>query len=197
MTDTSSSSVEPNQEGWPYSIPTVQFPDGKWVMDSRKIADELERRQPEPSLRLDSPSLPKVNDLVNQVFLAVLPNAANLVPTQILNDVSVDHWNKTRTAALGVSSLADFEREKGGAQAFDAARPALEKLTALLKENSEGPFFDGKNPGFADFVWVGFLVFTKRLGDAAYEAIVSRTGDRSVHEKLLEASAPWLERNAE
>lgn len=166
-------------------------------MDSRKIADELERRQPEPSLRLDSPSLPKVNDLVNQVFLAVLPNAANLVPTQILNDVSVDHWNKTRTAALGVSSLADFEREKGGAQAFDAARPALEKLTALLKENSEGPFFDGKNPGFADFVWVGFLVFTKRLGDAAYEAIVSRTGDRSVHEKLLEASAPWLERNAE
>jgi glutathione S-transferase len=193
----SSSSVEPNQEGWPYSIPTVQFPDGKWVMDSRKIADELERRQPEPSLRLDSASLPKVNDLVNQVFLAVLPNAANLVPTQILNDVSVDHWYKTRTAALGVSSLADFEREKGGAQAFDAARPALEKLTALLKENSEGPFFDGKNPGFADFVWVGFLVFTKRLGDAAYEAIVSRTGDRSVHEKLLEASAPWLERNAE
>ncbi|KAI9150109.1 Glutathione S-transferase-like protein ustS [Paramyrothecium foliicola] len=189
--------VEANTEGWPYTIPTVQFPDGKWVMDSRKIAEELERRQPEPSLRLESPKVSKVDELANQVLGALLPNAVHRVPTQVLNDASVEHWIKTRTAALGVTSLADFEREKGGLQAFKAAEPALHQLTALLKENTDGPFFDGKEAGFADFIWVGFLVFLKRLGDDAYEGVVNHTGDRAVHEKLLEASAPWLERNAE
>jgi glutathione S-transferase len=192
---TNTHSVGANDKGWHYTIPTVQFPD-TWVMDSQKIAAELERRQPEPSLRLDSPRLGQVDALTNEVLNAVLPNALTLIPEQVLNEPSAAHWNRTRAAALGVASLEDIVREKGGEKAFDAARPALEKLTALLRE-TEGPYFDGNKPGFTDFVWVGFLLFVKRLGDAVFDAIVDRTGDRAVHEKLVEACGAWTDRKAE
>ncbi len=36
-------------DGFPYTIPAVGLPDGRFVMNSRPIADELEKLKPEPS----------------------------------------------------------------------------------------------------------------------------------------------------
>ena len=189
-------SVAANAEGWPYTIPTVQFPDGTFVMDSIKIAHAIEQAYPSPSLRLDSPYLPRVDALTTTALNTLLPNIADRIPKAVLNPASVAHWYATREAAIG-KPTDQFEREAGGAKAYDAARDVLAQVTALLKENADGPFFEGKEVGYADFVWAGFFECLKRVGEDIYEEAMQRTGDRSVHEKQLEALKPWMERDVE
>ncbi|KFA78585.1 hypothetical protein S40288_09087 [Stachybotrys chartarum IBT 40288] len=188
--------VPANAEGWPYTVPTVQLPDGTFIMDSSNIAAALEQAHPLPSLRLTSPALPSITALTAAALNAVLPNLADHIPKHVLNQASVPHWYATREAVIG-KPLHQFERENGGPKAYDAAADTLAQVTALLKQSTDGPFFDGRDVGFADFVWVGFLEFLRRIGGDSYEEVMKRTGERGVHERLLEACKPWMERDAE
>ncbi|PMB64083.1 hypothetical protein BM221_009874 [Beauveria bassiana] len=185
--------VEPGESRWPYTIPAIKFPDGIWSQDSRKIADLIEKRYPEPSVHLDSPYQSRIEEVVPRAFVPLMGIGLNQIPRRLLNPPSVEYWIKDRTEFVG-SDLAEHEAKRGGETAFAAAAPALKEITAMLKENPDGPFFSGKEVVYADFVWIAALYFLKRIGDDVYEGALNASGDRTVHENLLKAAEPWLRR---
>ena len=91
--------------------------------------------------------------------------------------------------------IEKLAQEKGGSKAYDAFGPAIKEVTAMLKENPEGPYFLGNTVSYADFVWAALLVFFKRIGQASFNQLLERSGDAETHLKLLEACAPWIKRS--
>ncbi|KAI0003459.1 putative glutathione S-transferase [Xylariaceae sp. FL0662B] len=177
-----------------YTIPTVILPDGTWVMDSLEIAKILEKQHPEPSLHLDSSYVEKIASIVPEVVTPLRPVYIPLVPFRILNEASLAYWYETREKLAGMP-LDKYSKELGGDAAWKRAQPHIEKVTALLKENSDGPFFLGKTVSWVDFVWAGLLIFFRRIGEELFEKLLEHSGDRDVHLKLLEAVKPWSERD--
>ncbi|KAI1082070.1 putative glutathione S-transferase [Whalleya microplaca] len=179
-----------------YTIPTVILPDGTWVMDSWEIAAALEKSHPEPSLHLDSPYEPKLKALLPQIVTPLRPVYIPLVPNRLLNEASIPYWVETREKLAGMP-LDRYGVELGGEKAWKAAQPHLETVTAWLKENGDGPYFLGKTVSFTDFVWAGFLIFLRRIGEDVYEKALEVTGDKEVHLKLLEGVKPWAQRDGD
>ncbi|KAI0137641.1 putative glutathione S-transferase [Hypoxylon sp. NC0597] len=178
-----------------YTVPTIILPDGTWVTDSSEIAKVLEEKHPEPSLHLDSPYLPKYAEQLVAVFKLIGPVYVPGVYKRILNEPSLDYFRTTREKWTG-TTLEKYEESggEGGEKAWKAAAPHLQNITALLKENPDGPFFEGKTVGYVDFVHAAFLIFMRRIGEDYLEAALKASGDADVHLKLLEALKPWTER---
>ncbi|KAK3936413.1 hypothetical protein QBC46DRAFT_395128 [Diplogelasinospora grovesii] len=186
--------IPPNETGTPYTIPAIRLPDGTYMMDSRKIANYIEQKHPSPPVHLDSPYLAKLEAIMPRLMTELRGIYIPLIPKRLLNEASVPYWNETRTKAVGMS-LDQLEKERGGDIGWSAVAPLLQEVTALLKENTEGPFFMGKTVSYADFVWAGFLIFCQRIGQDVYEEALKRSGDAKVHEDLMEAVKPWSQRN--
>ncbi|KAI1414994.1 putative glutathione S-transferase [Hypoxylon sp. FL1857] len=179
-----------------YTVPTIILPDGTWVTDSKEIAKVLEEKYPEPSLPLDTPYLPRYTEQLVAVFGAIGPIYMPGVYKRILNERSLDHFRTTREKWTGLT-MEKLEESggPGGEKAWAAATPHLQKITALLKEKPDGPFFDGKTLAYVDFVHAAFLIFMRRVGDDFLENVLKASGDADVHLKLLEAVKPWSERD--
>ncbi|KAH7001451.1 hypothetical protein EDB80DRAFT_722304 [Ilyonectria destructans] len=175
-----------------WTIPTVRFLDGTYLMDSRKIVQRIEELHPEPSIHLDSPTLAKLETIMPRLMEALRGIYFLSVPRELLSERGIEHWYKTRPQMAGMP-LEQLEKERGGQFAWDAGQPIFREVEALLKENQEGPFFLGKTVSYADFVWVGFLLFMQRIG--AIDEIFKIAGDSQLHKDILEASAPWHKRN--
>lgn len=162
-------------------------------MESNNIAETIEKIKPEPSLHLDSPYVARVQEILPQIFGALRPVFIPRVPKSLLNDASVEYWLATRIKERRVS-IEQYEAENPVEECFKNAELQLGEMTALLKQ-TEGPFFMGSTPGWADFIWVGFLVFYQRLGEGLFDRLMDATSDREVHLDLLRAAGPWLERD--
>ncbi|KAM0257019.1 hypothetical protein ACHAQJ_004612 [Trichoderma viride] len=180
----------------PYTIPTVQFPDGTYLMESRKIAEDIEKKHPSPPVYLDSPTVRKVEALVVDAITPMYPMLMYTISQVILPEKSYDFWVGQYTRKFGMT-LDEYERQFGGEKSWAAALPAITELTALLKErHAEGPFFLGKEISYADFAWAGALMFVKRVDEeGVFQELLDRTGARDAHKRLFEACAPWLKRN--
>lgn len=164
-------------------------------MDSRIIANQLETLYPSPPLHLSDPNLTKLESIMPKLVAGSLPGVyIPLVPERLLNEASLPHWYKTREARFGMP-LDELARTKGGDVAYSAAKPHLEEVTAMLKADPSGPYFMGQTVSYADFVWAGFLIFMKRIGDDVFGKIFETTGDGSVHTKLLTGVEKWSARN--
>lgn len=164
-------------------------------MDSRKIATEIEKRYPTPSVYLDSPELAKLEEIMPKLGPALSGVYVPLVVKRLLNEVAHPHWYKTREAKFGMS-LDQLQKEKGGQEAWDNAKPYLDEITALLKKNDSGPYFMGDRVSYADFVWGGFLIFYQRIGADVYQQLMQNIGEDAVlHNKLLLALDPWSVRS--
>lgn len=187
-------SVKPNESGWAYTIPTIRFPDGTYVMDSKKIAEEIEAKHPSPSLHLDSGYQPRMEQLVGPLVNTLFGVFIAELPKQVLNPRSVEYWNDDRANIVGMP-VEQHEREHGGQKAIENGAESLRKITGLYKEETAGPFLTGETPIYADFVWVSFLVFMKRANPAWWGSLLEATGDSALHEGLIKASEPWLKRN--
>lgn len=124
-----------------YASPAIRV-SGKYVMDSRNIADVLEEKYPSPPLHLDSPIVKQVEGLVPECIIPLRPVYIPRVPRSVLNPPSAEYFHRTRTEASGMD-LSQLEKEKGGDSAWKAAEPKWKELGALL-EVEEGPFFMGK-----------------------------------------------------
>ncbi len=133
--------IPPNAEGTPYTVPTIRIGD-KYIMDSREIADELEKQHPSPSLHLDSAILPKVQKIIIEGMGSLRGVIMPKIPHTLLNEASVPYWNETRSKRFGMP-LPQFEKEQGGDEAWEKVAPAMKELGALL-EVEGGPFLLGK-----------------------------------------------------
>ena len=92
--------------------------------------------------------------------------------------------------------LDEFETcERGGEAAWKAARPHLETVAGMLKENGDGPFFMGGDVSFADFVFVGFVVMMERIGKVKNLMAAVGKEDAAVLMKQYEVCEKWLERD--
>ena len=165
------------------------MPDGKYIVESRAIADALEKLQPSPSLHLDSPYQARIEKIVPDLANSIRPIFMPLVPETFLNKPSYDYFLASREKMLGMP----LEKYADGAdEAFEKAKPYIKQLGDMLSEN-EGPFLEGKKPVYADLVIVAMLRMQAGLGYA--EKIYDCEGGKEL-KTLYEASKEWLERES-
>ncbi len=161
-------------------------------MDSRKIAAELEKLHPSPSLHLDSAVLPQVEELIPKAIMGPLRGVCMpKIPRNLLNKPSAVYFEKTRAERFGCS-LAEFEKKTPENEAWEEAEPGLKEMGDLLKKEG-GPFFLGKTVSYADLVVVGALQFLKRIEARLYDKTVTIEPALG---KLYEACEGWLERDS-
>ncbi|KAF7553778.1 hypothetical protein G7Z17_g3377 [Cylindrodendrum hubeiense] len=182
--------ANPSTGAW--TIPTVKFSDGTYLMDSRRIVSRIEESHPEPPIHLDSPTLPKLEAIMSRLMEALQPIYLLAVPRELLSERGVEYWYSTRQERAGMP-LEQLDKECGGQIAWNAGQPILHEVEALLKESQDGPFFLGKTVSYADFVWVGFLIFMQRIG--GIDELYKISGDIQLHNDILEGTAPWHKRN--
>ncbi|OJD32749.1 glutathione s-transferase [Diplodia corticola] len=177
----------------PYTIPTVQFPDGTYVMDSLEIARELEKRYANvgPSLRLDAPVVAQVIDAIPKVMKPLAGALLPRCPRVLLSEKSAAYFYETRKERFGMS-LDQYEAEKGGEPAWADAKQPIENLAALLKQTTDGPYFLGNEVSYADFIVASLLRWVKLLGLELYDRFVAH--DKALDD-LYKACAKWLERD--
>jgi len=159
-------------------------------MESSAIASALEEAYPTPSLQLAHPIREQVQKLVYKVLRPLVPELLPLYPKHVLGEGSIEYWVRTRTADFG--DLDTLHREKGGEQLWEEAKVGLDEVAALLRqEEGGGPFFLGKKPCYADFIWVGFVQFVRRASEEAFERVV-------VYEEIkkqYDGCQKWMERD--
>lgn len=110
-------------------------------MDSKKIAQRLEKDQPVPSLKLDDPVLPEVERLFRKIMGPLVAVWLPHVPYNLLNEPSKEYFIRTREEDIG-KPLKQFAQESGGEEAWIQALPALKELGDLLRKH-DGPFLLG------------------------------------------------------
>jgi hypothetical protein len=112
-------------------------------MDSKLIAERLEKEHPSPSLHLDSPILAQVEQLLPKVTGGLRAVWMPKIPGVLLNPPSAEYFERTRTESLGFP-LAELGKKHGGEEAWIAVLPAIHELGEVIKENG-GPFVLGEN----------------------------------------------------
>ncbi|KAK1749867.1 hypothetical protein QBC47DRAFT_395161 [Echria macrotheca] len=190
--------VKPHEMGTAiadYTIPTVRLPGDEYVMDSRRIADVINQRYSSPPLTIDSPQLSWFVENYGRLMTPFRGVYLPLVPRRLLAEGSIAYWYESKERLNG-KSLDAIEKEEGGDVAYERLEPVLKEITAMLKENSSGPFFNGAEVSYVDFFWAAWLLFAKRIGEDVLDAVIERCGvDGHVHRDLLDAVKPWSERS--
>ncbi|KAH6689779.1 hypothetical protein F5X68DRAFT_204266 [Plectosphaerella plurivora] len=180
----------------PFTLPTARFPqDGKVIMDSVLIADEIEKRYPAPewpSLHLDDPVVAQAKAHLRPTAGALMPVILPQVPKVILSDYSAEYFQRTRAEHFGMP-LDEWSAKEGGEdgeKAWERSKPGFALVAEALREK-EGPFYLGQTVSYADFVFVGFLHFLRRaVGDKEFE----RLREWPEVMALYDACSKWLER---
>ena len=187
-----SSNITPHEgQGSPYTLPAVQLPDGTVVMDSLAIAQKLESLHPSPSLHLDNGLHLKVGPIFGKIGAPLLPVFMPRIGRDVIVESSVPYFQEARKKAFGMS-LDEFEKMKGGEQAWQAAQPGVEDLKAFLAEHKQddGPFVLGSQVSYVDFVIVAFMEAFRRIGEELFERLVGNDESlRNIHK----ACERWLE----
>lgn len=131
-------------------------------MDSMSIAKKIEELQPEPPLYLDSEYVQRAQQSVLKTLSQLAPIAMPRVPEILLNPSSAEYFEETRAKRFGMP-LAELAKSEKAENAFENAQPGLQEIKDLLRENSEGPYVQGTEPSFADFILAGFWRFMELL----------------------------------
>ena len=176
-----------------YSSPAIRMPDGTFVMDSRKIAEALDKLQPEPSLHTDDNEvIDKTMAAVNATFTPLRAIGMPRVP-EMLNPRSAEYFHETRSKRFGLKLEDLAKSDQAGENAWKGAEPGLEQLKEVLNQDPEGPYVIGKHASFSDFVIGGFFDFVKKLdrGDL-YDRLMKTDESFPKH---WEATKKWFERD--
>lgn len=153
----------PDSGNVPYAIPAVRLADGRYVMDSVKIAEALDEQQPLPSLHLTSPRVGQVQKAVKLANEALAPISKPRVPVMLLNSGSLDYFHRTRSKRYGMSLEELARSDLAGEGVWAGAADGLALMRDVLAEDKAGPYVMGQDPGFADFVLAGFWKFMQLL----------------------------------
>lgn len=126
-----------------YTVPSVRLPSGIYIMDSYKIALELERMYPNPPALVDADAVQRLSDLVSKIVAALSPIHIPRIP-HLLSEESRRYFVETREPRFGpLEKLKD----KVGEQMWDTAHLHLDEAAKLLAECS-GPYFLGDTGAF-------------------------------------------------
>lgn len=169
------------------------MPDGSFVMDSRKIADALEKHQPEPSMHLDSGYVDRAQEAVSKQLYGLVAIGMPRIPEQILNPASQGYFNETRAKRFGMSLPELAKSDRAGENAWKAAEPHMVDLKNMLHEHEDGPYVLGKTPSYADLIiagWWRFLQLISQDGDL-YGRMMKFDESFPKHH---EACKKWLEK---
>ena len=200
------SGLSANGTGTPYTIPTLRFSPSLVIMDSKKIAAELEKQHPQPSMHLDSPVIADVEEAIFKVMMPLIPVLRPQIPRNLLNPRSVEYFERTRAARFGMP-LSELEKVKGGEPAWQAAEQPIKDMAALLKRQG-GPYILGKTresscspstdrftdtsafaASYADFMVVSMLEFVRRINEKDFDRMV---GVDAAFKEQFKACEKWL-----
>ncbi|KAI0160712.1 putative glutathione S-transferase [Xylariaceae sp. FL1272] len=176
-----------------FTIPTVKMPDGTYIMNSKFIAEALEKAYPEPSIHLNSPYQQPMLDHLSNAHEALQSVYQPGVYNNVLSEGSKEYFHRTRSEAAGMP-LEEFEKQGENGSPWDDAAPHFQKITQMLKEN-EGPFFMGEMLSYTDLIYGAYLIFMRRIGEHMFQRILEVSGDGEVHLRLFEAVRPFAEKN--
>lgn len=110
-------------------------------MDSSKIARQIEKEHPTPSLHLDSPILPRLGEIIFPIVGPLAPVYYPKVAQSVLNPPSQEYFNKKRSESIGMS-LTEYEK-LGGDKAWEEAKTPIMNFAELIKAQG-GPYVLGK-----------------------------------------------------
>ena len=188
------SGIEPHKPGTamnPYTIPTLKMADGSYVMDSKMIAEQLEKLYPEPSGFIDDPVRVRVEDALNRAFGSLRAELVPRMPNECLTEPTASFHRNARRYTFGMT-LEELQAKAGGEKAWENAQAPLQEMAEILKENAEGPYCLGKTPSYADFYIAGVLEWCKLLGGDCLQRMYAVD---PAFEALYEACRPWMVRN--
>ena len=170
------------------------MPDGSYIMDSRKIAEAVEKLQPQPSLHMDRGEvIDRAQAAVSKVLVGLGPIGIPRVPALLLPPRGAEYFHETRAKRFGMSLQELARSDRAGENAWKNAEAGLGELKGILNENTEGPYVLGKDVGFADFVIAGLWKFVKKLDDGdLYDRAMKF--DPSFPEQV-KACEKWFERD--
>nr|POE47889.1 hypothetical protein CFP56_01217 [Quercus suber] len=160
-------------------------------MESRQIANEIEKLYPEPSAHIDDPVHVRVQRTWQKVIMVLQAVLVPRMPRECLSGSTIQFHRNARAKTYG-TSLEEYEARAGGDPCWQAAAPHLKAFAQILNENTDGPFCLGKTPSYPDFLIVGFLEWCRVLGGDCLQRVYSVD---PAFENLFKACAPWLERN--
>ena len=152
-----------------YSVPTVRFPDGSYVMDSAAIAKELEVRYPQPSLKLNPNLENEAQAAMGEVFMALVPFLLQFVNNLVAPE-DLDWFKADRAKRFGMTVEEAFETERDPAPIFEAAKSGFEKCRSVLRAHKvvQGPYILGSELCYADSYLVATTMMFERAGERSW-----------------------------
>lgn len=202
-------SVPPHTKGRvSYTLPAICHPESirtspsGAMMDSLPVARHLDKTFPTPPLFPSGQASYTLAVAVENIMLRaagkglflLLPKAAN-----VLDQRAKGYFLRTRSEWFG-KPLLDLEitDEDGIRTALDAMKGELEIFLRMLTDRlgeARGPFLEGEQPGYADFILVTFLSWGHRVDMKIWEELMAM-GDGEFR-TLWDACLPWMEGQGE
>ncbi|KAI9688289.1 MAG: hypothetical protein M1820_010286 [Bogoriella megaspora] len=186
--------VPPNDDGnAAYTSPAVVFHSDKTaIMESRKIAAEIEKRFPSKPVPIETPGREKVVKALQAFFPKVRTELIPNVPRNVLPERSKEYFERTRSETFGMD-IYEWEKIKYGEKPWEACEGDIKELGKLYHEDESGPFLEGNEVTFADFTVVGILEFIRVLNKPGFDRVLEID---TAFVKLYDACKPWLERTS-
>ena len=161
-------------------------------MESSAIASKLESLYPTPSLHLDNGLHAQVGPIIGKAIGPLLPVFMPRIGRDRIVDSCYDWFQEARAKRFGMP-LDELEKVKGGEQAWEAARPGLQELKAFLAEHKkdEGPFVQGSEVCYADFLICSSVEALRKIGPDLFEKAMEVYDGEDLR-RLHEACGEWL-----
>lgn len=173
----------------PHTVPTVLLADGRThIMNSILIAPKLDELYPEPNLQLGSNAHIEAQEITSQITNTLVPYWLPKLARTVMCEEDKKWFYEIRAPDAGVP-LEQWEQTPANVF-WDAAKPGLERLEALL-ERAEGPFVLGGKPSYGDFVVVAAIKMFEVLG----EEDLGKFFEYPAVKKLWDACGEWMVRD--
>lgn len=176
---------------------STAIPEPKAIMDSFVIAEYLDKTFPSPPLFPSGDASRVLFIAVSRILNRVQPAWQSFVVPRVpdhLDSRGQAYFHATREAAFGkpLSEVRPSAKETV-AGLWDLAEKESAPLIAMLKERDgkSGPFFEGKQLGYADLFLACHFAFIERFDMELFEKFMS-LGDGEFR-NLYNACLPCLE----
>ncbi|KAL6415991.1 putative glutathione S-transferase [Ilyonectria robusta] len=200
-------SVPANETGFPYTLPTINHKPSITVnssgtlTDSLQIALHLDKTFPSPPLFPHGDAsyalAIAVSEILNNVASHIYLLGVSKCP-EILDERGRAYFVKSRSEIFGKPFHEIRPQDEEKVKEMEAAAlKELEGLVRVLKgrEEKQGVFFEGENPGNADFLVVSLFAWIERVDKVLWNKLIN-VGEGELR-ALWDACLPWLDGQGE